>query len=75
MNRIIEINVPNKYAVIEPYVTNAQLQSELIKQGLMHHAQGGGPQTSPLASHTSMVGPGFTSAYSGFSGRSLTVKD
>jgi glycolate oxidase len=71
MNRIVEINSPNKYAVIEPYVTNAQLQAELIKQGLMHHAQGAGPQTSPLASHTSMVGPGFTSAYSGFSGRNL----
>ncbi len=71
MNQILEINIKNKYAVIEPYVTNAQLQAETIKVGLMHHAQGGGPQTSPLASHTSMVGPGFTSSYTGFSGRNL----
>lgn len=71
MNRIIEINEKNMYAVIEPYVTNAQLQSELIKKGLNHHAQGAGPQTSPMASHTSMVGPGFTSASTGFSGRNV----
>jgi len=71
MNKIIEINKRNMYAVIEPYVTNAQLQSELIKRGLMHHMQGAGPQTSPLASHTSMVGPGFTSAGTGFSGRNV----
>jgi len=71
MNRILEINTKNHYAVVEPYVTNGQLQSELVKLGFMHHAQGAGPQTSPLASHTSMVGPGFTSAYTGFSGRNL----
>ncbi len=71
MNNILEIDPNNLYAVIEPYVTNAELQSELFKYGLMHHAQGAGPQTSPLASHTSFVGPGFTSPYTGFSGRNL----
>ncbi len=71
MNRIIEIDRRNMYAVIEPYVTNAQLQAELLKYGLMHNAQGAGPQTSPLASHTSFFGPGFTSAYTGYSGRNL----
>ncbi|MFW9803645.1 MAG: FAD-binding oxidoreductase [Candidatus Thorarchaeota archaeon] len=71
MNRIIEVDPQNMYAVIEPYVTNAELQSELFQYGLMHHAQGAGPQTSPLASHTSFVGPGFTSPYTGFSGRNL----
>ncbi len=71
MNRILEVDERNMYAVIEPYVTNAQLQSELLKYGVMHHAQGAGPQTSPLASHTSFVGPGFTSPYTGFSGRNV----
>ncbi|MFX1475970.1 MAG: FAD-binding oxidoreductase, partial [Promethearchaeota archaeon] len=71
MNQIIEINKDNMYAVVEPYVTNAQLHSQLIKYGLMHHMQGAGPQTSPLASHTSMVGPGFTSSATGFSGRNV----
>jgi len=71
MNRILKIDPDNMYAVIEPYVTNAQLQAELIKYGLIHNAQGGGPQTSPLASHTSFVGPSFTSAHTGYSGRNL----
>lgn len=71
MNRILEVDQNNLYAVIEPYVTNAELQAELFQYGLMHHAQGAGPQTSPLASHTSFVGPGFTSPYTGFSGRNL----
>ena len=71
MNRIIAIDPKNMYAVIEPYVINAELQAELFKYGLMHHIQGAGPQTSPLASHTSFVGPGFTSPYTGFSGRNL----
>lgn len=71
MNRILEINAENRYAVIEPYVTNAQLQAELVKYGLIHNAQGGGPQTSPLASHTSFVGPSFTSSHTGYSGRNL----
>ncbi len=71
MNRILEVDANNLYAVIEPYVTNAELQAELFQYGLMHHAQGAGPQTSPLASHTSFVGPGFTSPYTGFSGRNL----
>ncbi|TFG34856.1 FAD-binding oxidoreductase [Candidatus Thorarchaeota archaeon] len=71
MNQILDVDEKNMYAVIEPYVTNAELQSELFKYGLMHHAQGAGPQTSPLASHTSFVGPGFTSPYTGFSGRNV----
>ncbi|MHA2424354.1 MAG: FAD-binding oxidoreductase [Candidatus Thorarchaeota archaeon] len=71
MNRILEVDHENLYVVIEPYVTNAELQAELFQYGLMHHAQGAGPQTSPLASHTSFVGPGFTSPYTGFSARNL----
>jgi glycolate oxidase len=71
MNRILEVDAKNMYAVIEPYVTNAELQSELFKYGLMHHAQGAGPQTSPLASHTSFVGPGFTSPHTGYSARNV----
>jgi len=33
MNRIIEINEKNMYAVVEPYVITAQLQAELFKRG------------------------------------------
>ena len=34
MNHIIEINEKNMYAVVEPYVTSAELQAELMKRGL-----------------------------------------
>jgi glycolate oxidase len=53
MNRIIEINEDGMYAVVEPYVTNAQLQSELMKRGLNCNVNGAGANTSamPLAAH------------------------
>lgn len=71
MNRIVKIDEKNFYAVVEPYVSGAQLQAELMKYGLNCHMPGAGPQVSPLASATSMCGPGFTSASTGFSGRNV----
>ena len=35
MNRIIEINEKNMYAVVEPYVISGQLQAELFKESLI----------------------------------------
>lgn len=71
MNKIVKIDSKNFYAVVEPYVTGAQLQAELIKYNLNCHMPGAGPQVSPLASATSMCGPGFTSASTGFSDRNV----
>lgn len=71
MNKIIEINEKNLYAVVEPYVTGAQLQVALMKHGLNCHMPGAGPQVSPLASATSMSGPGFTSPSTGHSARNV----
>jgi len=71
MNRIIKIDEKNLYAVIEPYVSGAQLQSEIMKNGLNCHMPGAGPQVSPLASATSMNGPGFTSPSTGYSARNV----
>ncbi len=71
MNKIVKIDEKNLYAVVEPYVTGAQLQAELLKHGLNCHMPGAGPQVSPLASATSMCGPGFTSSNTGFSGRNV----
>ncbi|GAB4313268.1 MAG: hypothetical protein Kow0069_14230 [Promethearchaeota archaeon] len=71
MNRIVEIDPVNMLAVLEPYVTGAQLQSELMRQGLTCHMPGAGPQVSPLASHTSMAGPGFTSPATSHSSRNV----
>ena len=53
MNRIIEINEKNMYAVVEPYVIAAQLQAELMKRGLNFNAIGAGGNCSahPYAAH------------------------
>jgi len=71
MNKIIKIDHKNLYAVIESYVSGAQLQVEVMKFGLNCHIPGAGPQVSPLASHTSMAGPGFTSPSTGHSARNV----
>lgn len=62
MNRIIEIDEKNMYAVVEPYVTAMQLRAEAMKRGLICHVIGAGPNHSVLASCTSGEGMG-ASAY------------
>ena len=48
MNHIIEINEKNMYAVVEPYVINAQLQAELMKRGLNCNIKGAGSNGSAI---------------------------
>ena len=48
MNRIIEINEKNMYAVVEPYVISAQLQAELMKGGLHLNVKGAGSNCSAM---------------------------
>jgi len=69
MNRIIEIDEKNMFAVIEPYVCCSQLQAEAMKVGLNCHIIGAGPNTSQLASVTSAWGYGWTGVYTGYGGR------
>ena len=71
MNKIVKIDEKNLYAVIEPYISGAQLQVEAMKYGLNCHMPGAGPHVSPLASATSMAGPGFTSPSTGHSARNV----
>lgn len=71
MNKIVKIDEKNMYAVVEPYVSGAQLQVEIKKFGLNCHMPGAGPMASPLASHTSMAGPGFSSPQTGHSDRNV----
>jgi len=71
MDKIIKIDNKNLYAVVEPYVSGAQLQVEAMKYDLTVHMPGAGPQVSPLASATSMNGPGFTSPHTGHSARNV----
>jgi glycolate oxidase len=48
MNRILEINEKNMYAVVEPYVISAQLQAELMKRGLHFNVKGAGTNCSAM---------------------------
>lgn len=69
MNRILEIDEKNMYAVVEPYVIFSQLQVEAMKRGLNCHIIGAGANTSPLASCTSMSGMGLSGISMSFSAR------
>jgi len=48
MNRIIEINEKNMYAVVEPYVISAQLQAELFKRGFHCNIKGSGSHCAAM---------------------------
>ena len=65
MNRILEIDEKNMFAVIEPYVIAAQLQAEAMKVGLNCNMIGAGASCSPLAQSTSIGGHGPASLYMG----------
>lgn len=71
MNRIIEIDEKNRCAVIEPYVTAAQLQAETMKRGLNCHVVSAGGNHSPLASATSMMGISTTGLATSQNARNL----
>jgi glycolate oxidase len=53
MNKILEINEKNMYAVVQPYVIGAELQAELMKNGLNCNMCGAGSNCSalPIAAH------------------------
>lgn len=71
MNRILEIDEKNMYAVIEPYNCGAQLQAEAMRLGLNAHIIGAGPACSPLASATSGWGVGWDGVYMSYGHRNL----
>lgn len=49
MNRVVEINAADRYAVIEPGVRHGQLRTELMKLGLSYPVAAVGPGGSVLA--------------------------
>jgi hypothetical protein len=65
MDRILEIDPKNMFAVIEPHVIGVNLQAEAMKLGLNTHIIGAGGSCSPLASATSYAGPGPDSIFMG----------
>ncbi|MEW5733630.1 MAG: FAD-binding oxidoreductase [Thermodesulfobacteriota bacterium] len=75
MDRIVEIDEKNMIAVIEPYVTGNQLQTEAMKRRLNTHIVGAGAQASVLAGATSMMGQGWDGVSMGFSDRNLLAAE
>ena len=69
MNRILEIDERNMYAVVEPYVSIGALTLEAIKKGLRGYSLGAGPSASVIASSTSHGGMGNASISTGLGGR------
>ena len=66
MDRILEIDDKNMYAVVEPGVISATLQAETMKVGLNTHIAGSGCSCSVLASATSYFGSGPGNLYGGW---------
>jgi glycolate oxidase len=56
MNKILEINEEDRYAVIEPGVRHGQLKPELMKRGLSYPVASVGPGASVLANFTCTSG-------------------
>jgi hypothetical protein len=65
MDRILEIDQKNMFAVVEPHVIGATLQVETMKLGLNTHIQGPGCSCSLLASATSYSGMGPDAIFMG----------
>jgi glycolate oxidase len=70
MDRILEINEKNMYAVVEPYVISARLQAELMKRGLNFNIIGAGSNTTAMGA-VKMIGYGFTGASTGIDNRNV----
>ncbi len=65
MDRILDIDERNLFAVVEPGVIGATLQAEAMKRGLNTHIPGVGCSSSILASATSYYGSGPSNLYGG----------
>jgi len=71
MDRIVDIDVRNQIAVVEPYVRAIDLQTELFRHGLNVHVVSCGGNHSVLASVAAAWGYGLTGSSMGYSGRNL----
>ncbi|RJP70300.1 MAG: FAD-binding oxidoreductase [Candidatus Abyssobacteria bacterium SURF_17] len=71
MNRLIEINEKDMYAVVEPYVIWAQLQAEAMRKGLNCVTIGAGSCTSALANCTSVMGVANNNVSMGYNERNV----
>jgi hypothetical protein len=71
MDRVLEIDAKNMFAVIEPNAIGAVLQAEAMKVGLNTHIIGAGASCSPLASATSFAGAGPAGHFMGSHGDNM----
>ncbi|GAB4340833.1 MAG: hypothetical protein Kow0099_17010 [Candidatus Abyssubacteria bacterium] len=71
MNRLLEINDKDMYAVVEPYVIWAQLQVEAMRRGLNCVTIGAGSCTSALANCTSLMGTANNNVSMGYNERNV----
>jgi glycolate oxidase len=69
MNRILEIDEKNMYAIVEPYVSGAQLLAEIWKKNMNFNIIGAGPNCSVLATATSVMGNGYNNLTMGLNER------
>ena len=65
MDRILEIDVKNMHAVVEPYVSVHKLQVEAARYGLYYGAVAAGPSAGVIASSCCHAGSGQTSCSTG----------
>jgi glycolate oxidase len=65
MDRILDIDEKNMFAVVEPYVIACTLQAEAMKVGLNCTVTGAGASCSTLAGATSYFGTGGSAIYTG----------
>lgn len=68
MNRILEIDEKNMYAVVEPFVSQLELNHEAIKKGLRPNSFGAGGSISMVASACCHFGSGSTNVSAGYGG-------
>lgn len=71
MDRIVEIDRKNRFAVVEPYVSQTRLFLETMKVGLRPNMIGAGPSASVLAGTAAHFGSGPTNISTDFGGRNL----
>jgi glycolate oxidase len=71
MDRILDIDEKNMFAVVEPYVICATLQAEVMKVGLNLNIIGAGASTSPLGNATSYLGSGPSTPWMGHNSDNL----
>lgn len=71
MNRIVEINTKDMYAVVEPYVSFAQLQAEIMRKGFSCEVNAAGSNCSVLAQATAGFGAGYGNYHMGYGSGTL----